>query len=128
MIEENWKEFLTKIKNTYKDIGYITCPAFHDENIHFNHYGFKHILFKTRKFRARSDIRRRFFLLPYAVLILKNNKDIHHYEERIRDGSTAHFWEIRKEILIGSKNRVIRIVIRKLNDSGKIHFFSVYDK
>jgi hypothetical protein len=127
MEEENWDEFIEQFKDTYQKIGYVRCPAFPDEQIHFNHYGLKHLLFKGRKLRLRGDIRRRIFLLPYAIMILKNNNNIYYYQKSIKNESTAYFWEIRREINIYNKSRIIRIVIRKLNNES-FHFFSVYDK
>ena len=76
MEEENWEKFIEQFKIKYQTIGYIQSPAFSNIQIHFNHYGLRHLLFKIRKLRSRGDIRRRIFLLPYAINILKNDKTV----------------------------------------------------
>src|SRR5690349_1756111 len=127
MSQRNWKEFIKNTKSKYRKIGQIQSPAFFNEKVSFNHYGFKHLFYKDRKFRIKPDVKRRLFLLPHAIRILKYKKEIYHQEESVKEKSIAHFWEIREEKYIGSKKKIIRIVLRKLNN-GTLHFLSVYDK
>lgn len=122
----NWKEFSRNKKEEYRKIGHIECPAFCDEKIYFNNYGFVHLMFKGRKLRTESDINRRWMLMRHVPRILQITDTIHHFETRSRDKSIADFWEIRKEIVLHNRKRVIRIVIRRLNN-GVLHFFSIYD-
>ena len=126
MFEGNWEQFIQNLKEVYKKIGHITCPIFKNENIYFNHYGLSHLMYKDRKKRPPGDIQRRIILLSQALDILKQATEIHHHDVKVKEKSIAYFWEIRQHIIREGKKRIIRIVLRRLNQ-GTIHFFSVYD-
>jgi len=55
MRDNNFRDFISKTKKEYKNIGYIKCPAFRNENIYFNRHGFNHLIRKERKLRDRKE-------------------------------------------------------------------------
>ena len=99
----------------------IKCPAFSNENVHFNRYGFDHIVFKDGIPRPQEEVIERFKFLPYVPSLLKKITGVDNEEKRIKNQSIAYFWTIKHSI----SNRLhLRIIIRRLND-GRLHFFSV---
>jgi|SRR3989344_6254241 len=104
----------------YYRIKAIRCPAFNNEFIYFNKYGFHHLLYKGRVPRTNSEINERFSLLNLSIKIIKRSTLFSNYRESHIGKSKAYFWAIR-----GSENgKMLRIIIRKKNN-GKIHFFSL---
>lgn len=121
MISENWREYLINERKKYKKLTHIKCPAFNDEEVHFNRYGFDHIVFKEGIPRPQVEVRERFGLLLFLPNILKDLKHVDGEEKRIKNQSIAYFWTIKYRL----NNRLnIRIILRRLNN-GTIHFFSI---
>jgi len=122
---ETHKQFIKKSEEDYKKIGYVKCPAFSNEEIHFNKIGFNHLLWKGRKMRAPEEQIRRIGLIPKAVRIISTSKKCTHYRESLRvlgNGSIslAKFWSISTNI----EGVYIRIIIRQTNN-GRKYFLSV---
>lgn len=120
-MHENWKEYLEKEEKKYKRLGHIKCPAFSNENVYFNHYGFDHLVYKSRFPRPQDEVMKRFELLLHVFRVLKNAKSVTNEEKRIKGKSHAYFWTIRYKV----NNKTIRIILRRLGDNGALHFFSV---
>ncbi len=118
---KNWKEYLKEEEEKYKKLRFIKCPAFNDEEVHFNYYGLRHLIYKGEKLRTKDEIIKRFNLLPFTPNILKIIKTADHEEKRVRENSNAYFWTIKHQIHSGLR---VRIIIRRLN-SGTLHFFSI---
>lgn len=121
MEREDWREYLKKEREKYKKIGPIKCPAFNNEEIYFNRYGFDHTVYKDGIPRPMDEVVKRFGLLPYVPNILKNLKSVDNEEKRTKDKSTAYFWTIKHQI---HSNLRIRIIVRRLK-GGMLHFFSI---
>ena len=120
-MDENWKKYIEEQKEKYNEIGQITCPVFGNELIHFNKYGFNHLVRKGRFMRPRNEQRKRFNLLPYALFILEKNHPINEYRENYTDNSNVQFWAFEAYL----EDSKVKIIIRKKN-GGPLHFFSVY--
>jgi len=122
---ETHKQFIKKSEEDYKKIGYVKCPAFSNEEIHFNKIGFNHLLWKGKKMRAMEEQIRRISLIPKAVRIISTSITCTHYRETIRvlgNGSIslAKFWSISTN----TEGVHIRIIIRQTNN-GRKYFLSV---
>lgn len=127
MDKENQEKFIEKAKSEYHKIGSVSCPAFDNDLIYFNKYGFKHLIRKGRKYREQDEQIWRLRLLPYAVVVLRNAKNIYRYKEDDNGKAKAYFWEFRAQVNIVYRKITLCIILRKLGN-GKLHFFSVFDK
>jgi hypothetical protein len=87
----NWKDYLKNEETKYKKLGNIKCPAFNNEEIHFNYYGLRHIVYKGEKVRTKEEIIKRFGLMPYISNILKKAKSIDSEEKRVKKESVAYY-------------------------------------
>ncbi len=108
----------------YRNIGPIKCPAFNNEEIYFNRYGFDHIVYKAGIPRPIDEVANRFSLLTYVPNILKNLGSVDSEEKRIKSRSIGYFWTIKYSLHSGLR---VRIIIRRLND-GQLHFYSIMDE
>jgi hypothetical protein len=124
MEKEIWKEYLKNEKERYKNLRYIECPAFNNERIYFNNYGFDHIIYKGKNQRPIKEVIERFKLLLYVPNILRKIKNVDREDKSIKDKSCAYFWTISYTL---SSSLTIKIIIRRLNNSP-LHFFSVMRK
>ncbi len=120
MSPEDWKKYIKNEKEKYKKLICVKCPAFGNEEVYFNNYGFDHIISKGRIPRPKEEVMDRFKLLPYAPNIIKNTKSVDNEERRTRGKSVAYFWTIKSD-------SNIRIILRRLNN-GTIHFYSIMNE
>ena len=126
MEDQNIKEF-------YKTLGGIWCPALNDRVV-FTNDGIRHLIRKGGRKRTKQEQARRFSLLPYAKEIIQDNtvKVIHEesmtahlvkqHGTAILTESRTNFWILTK----GYGNITITVVIRQIENKEK-HFFSIYD-
>lgn len=123
MSSEEWKKYIKNEKERYRNIGYAECPAFNNERVYFNNYGFDHIVYKGKGGRSKEEITKRLSLIVVARIILEESKSIFRERVSIRNTSKAFFYELRGCSKDGKVK--ICIVVRRLNDS-KLHFFSIF--
>ncbi len=109
MQNEEFGDLIKKVKEHYKKIVSIESPAFGNEKIYFNHYGFDHLIMKQRKYRTSEEIKRRFRLMDDVTYILHKTTTIFSEERRLKGTSTAYFWTIKKEV----NNRMIRSIMQE---------------
>ena len=126
-MKENHIEFIKKAREEYRKISSVCCPALGRVLVYFNRHGFNHLLRKDRRLRSEFQQRRRLELVPYAPEVLVKAQTIHKYEQITHGNAVTQFWNIRGFINFSGHRKMIHIVIRKL-DSGRMHFFSIYDK
>ncbi len=121
MFVEDWKGYIKNKRDSYKKMKPISCPAFDNEKIYFNRYGFDHIVYKDGIPRPQGEVVKRFKLLEYVPNILGKVQTLSSGEKRTRGNSTAYFWAIQHKVgnLIS-----VRFIIRRLNN-GHLHFFSI---
>src|ERR1700733_2321129 len=122
---ENPKEF-------YSKIGRVWCPALND-HIVFNKIGFRHLIWKGDKRRAKADQLRRFALLVQVEEIIKNPHaqaipteretiDLgHRHGEKVQLKSQAQFWSMQEQ----RGDILITVVLRQTERRPK-HFLSIY--
>lgn len=109
----------------YQNIGAVFSPAL-QEQVYFSNHGFRHILFKRgRKGRERDIQIKRFSLLSLAVKLLGLSTTYQEFEilTKIYNGKTkeVHYWGIIA--ILGDEK--IKVVIRKIGQRGRVHFWSV---
>lgn len=129
----NYQKLREDAQKFYSDIRSVFCPAF-NEKIYFNSEGFNHIVFKNaRSERERTSQILRFKLLPLAVKLITTSTTYQEFEEtiqefsvksykkRIQKSKSVRYWGIIAII----DGRKIKVIIRKVGDSGAIHFWSI---
>lgn len=133
MDTSNYNKLKEDAENYYSDIKRIFSPALKQE-ITFSSEGFNHIVYKnSRSERNRSDQIARFKLLPLAVKLIKLATTYQEYEEtlqeflvkqkkkRVKKSKSVRYWGVIAII----DNRKIKVILRKVGDNGKIHFWSI---
>jgi len=113
-----YKTARAKAKKYYRTIGAIFSPAL-DEQVYFSKHGFGHIRFKRgHRGRARKIQIRRFSLLPLAVNLVAVSTT---YQEFEITPNRFRYWGLIA--IIG--NEKFKVVIRKIGQRGRAHFWSV---
>jgi hypothetical protein len=107
-------------KQYYKNIGKVICPALENREVVFLMSGFKHLIYKDKKFRPVAEQLRRFESLYFAKQIIESAEVVDQYRKGRDDLIPAQFWAFDKKIY----DQEIRVVLRKIG-VGPIHFFSV---
>lgn len=122
-----------KIRDLYKNIDHIWCPAL-DDHVAFANDGLRHLVRKNGRRRTKREQARRFSLLPYAKEIIQDDTVKITHGENItthlakQHGTTiliqsrASFWTLTKDY----GDTAITVVIRQIEHKKK-HFFSIYD-
>lgn len=105
-----------KAKDFYTKINKIKCPAFQNELIHFNSYGFTHLIRKNGVLRTIDDQLRRFSLLRYVLIVITDSGVTPSYHKE----GLVEFWEFKKVL----QRKTIKVIVRRL-PNGTRHFFSV---
>ena len=131
MTNKNWKEFIKNAREEYKKIGSVTCPAFGKEKIYFTSEGFKHLIFRDRKYRPKSDQVRRVKLIGHIIDVLKSSTKYTKYSSFEVNTNiclntvniTHHLWSFIDQI----DNKRITVVVRQIGTGSK-HFLSIMSK
>ncbi len=116
------KESLDNLKEEYTGLGKVFCPFLNSE-IAFNNKGFRHILYKSgNRKRDQLEISQRVTYLRTAKDILSITTTVQEKEiiEKTKENKIYYFGFIA--IMDELK---IKVVIRKENENGKYHFYSV---
>lgn len=129
----NYEKLREDAQKFYSSISGIISPAF-SEYIQFNAEGFNHIVFKgPHSEREKSSQILRFKLLPLAVKLIKLSTtyqefeetlkefEVKSYKKRIRKTKPVQYWGIIAII----DGRKIKVIIRKIGENGKMHFWSI---
>jgi hypothetical protein len=121
-------------RELYNTIGRTWCPALNDY-VTFNSIGFKHLIWKKKKYRSRRQQRERLALLPHAPEIIA--KAITPDNRRIRTESVVVKWRGEKKKVLSKSTfwafkaelngRTIRVVVRQVKNGHK-HFFSIFEE
>jgi len=129
----NYTKIREDAQRLYNSIGRIFSPALNQE-VFFSSEAFNHIIFKSpRTERERPSQILRFKLLPLAKKLLKNSTTYQEFEEtikefevkrhkkKVRETKIVKYWGIIAII----DNRKIKVIIRKIGEDGKMHFWSI---
>lgn len=122
MLQDDHKKLIKEAKDEYRKIGYVECPAFDNEKVHFNKHGFNHFIRKSGVLRTLPEQIRRLNLLNTLTQIISSSNDYQEYEKLYNKNPPAQFWSFIRR----SDGGFIKIVIRQIGDGNK-HFFSVMD-
>lgn len=112
-----YDEVEKKAKAFYAQIGSVPCPKFGGEPVVFNRIGFRHIARKRGMRRPKSEQRRRFALLRYALDMILNL----HASVIPKTEGRVKFWMFREE----RGGRAVKMIVRQLR-GGKKHFYSIF--
>jgi hypothetical protein len=129
----NYLKLKEDASNFYAGIRKVFSPGL-EEEIYFTSEGFNHIIFNNpRSERERSSQILRFKLLPLAKKLIESSTTYQEYEETIKEFEV----KIRKKrarktkpvrywgIIAIVDGRKIKVILRKIGDAGKLHFWSV---
>ncbi|KKP92058.1 MAG: hypothetical protein UR94_C0006G0017 [Parcubacteria group bacterium GW2011_GWA2_36_10] len=130
----NYEKLKADADNYYNGINNkIHSPIF-NEYISFNAEGFNHIIYKnSRTERERPSQIMRFKLLPLACKLVQLSTTFQEYEETIKNfnvkrhkkrvsiSQSVKYWGIIAII----DSRKIKVILRKIGENGKIHFWSI---
>ena len=70
---------------------------------------------------------RRLTLMLFVPTVIRNTAKVHCHRRNMIGKSVADFWEIRKSMMINGDERLVSVIIRRMN-GGRLHFFSVFDE
>ncbi len=132
---EQFNKLKISTKETYDKIGSIYCPALR-ANIIFNSDGFHHLRYDCNRSERNKKVQRnKFIYFNNAVEILKKATTIQEYRRAIRpvgnvDKNGFHKTKIVEwfgffAIISVSKCIRINIVVKRIGEDGKFHFWSV---
>jgi len=129
----NYQKIREDAASYYKTIGSVFSPAL-DENVTFSSEGFNHIVFNSpNSEREKSSQILRFKLLPLACKLVGLSTTHQEFEEtikefevkkhkkRVRVSKPVRYWGIIAIV----EGRKIKVIIRKIGDSGSVHFWSI---
>lgn len=123
LLEERKKDYATWVP--------VFCPAIR-EYVFFNSKGFNHLRFKIDNTpRNPKEAMYKLGLLPLVRSVIHSSFKVDKYERRLSPvGGTRK--PVMKEIeywglisVVGKRNIKVRVVLRRLINSKKIHFWSV---
>jgi len=129
----NYEALRDDTQKFYNNAHPVMSPAL-NEYVHFTAEGFNHIIFKgSRSEQERPSQMMRFKLLPRAIKLVGLSTTYQEYEETIKE-----FWvKSHKHKVLKSKpvkywgiiaiidGRKIKVILRKIGDSGQLHFWSI---
>jgi len=118
--KKSYKKLVHESKLYYKSIGTINCVAIPNQCITFNTIGFKHLIYKGKKFRPIPDQVRRLIALRHVKDILTTTLIYSDHRTEYNGTTTANFWSFKKKV----DNKNIIVILRKI-DNKPLHFFSV---
>jgi len=124
MQDLDFRNFVETSKQKYFMIHHVICPALDFKKVYFDRSGFNHLLKKGRIARSEEQQRRRLSLITESVDIISTSISIKAYNKSDCKIPNAEFWSMEK--VIGE--RIVRVVVRKIGETGQTHFFSVMDK
>jgi len=117
----------------YSSIGHLKSAAL-KEFIHFKSEGFNHIVYKnSNNERGKKSQILRFKLLPLAKTLIELSTTYQEFEEtiqefvvkkkkkKVRKSKSVRYWGIIAII----EGRKIKVILRKIGDTGDVHFWSV---
>lgn len=131
MKDSKFQKLLEERRNDYKTWSPIYCVAIRSY-IYFTSQGFNHLRFNIDNTpRSPKEAMYKLGLLPLVRPVIHNATKVDKYERRLSPiGGTRK--KILKEIEywglivpVGKQNVKVRVVLRKIVGSDKIHFWSV---
>ena len=119
-------QIIKKYESMYKRFTSIKSPAI-GEDVNFNMYGFKHLIFKGKHRRKNSVIYSRMILIPLIKPVIENCEE--EVEIRIRreniKGKRVRVTYYALEARVGESSARVRVVTKKVGEKGKHYFQSV---
>lgn len=119
-VGKKYKQRRTDAERYYKSIGEVICAALGNQKVVFQNRGFKHLIYKDKKFRPVPEQLRRFDALYKVEEIILTAKYVDEYRVEEKGPAQVFFWAFDRRI----NEESIRVVLRRIGD-GPVHFFSV---
>ncbi len=120
------KEIIEKYRVEYKKLSPTYSRAI-DEKVHFNMFGFKHLIFKGKRRRDNKTIMNRLVLIPLILPVIHNCEEEVEIRTRreVIDGKRVRVTYYALEAHVGKSSARVRVVTRKVGEKGKHYFQSV---
>jgi hypothetical protein len=119
-------ELVQKYKEIYQALKPIHSVPI-GEDVHFNMFGFKHLIFKGQHRRETAAIYNRLVLVPLIAPVIRTCDEI--VETRIRrefiDGKKVQVTYHALEAKVGKDSVRVRVVTRKVGEAGRHYFQSI---
>lgn len=120
------KDMVAKYRAEYVNLKPIYSKAIGDE-VHFNMFGFKHLIFKDKHRRGTKVIFNRLTLVPLIAPVINNCDE--EVEIRIRreviNGKKVKVTYYALEAHVGKNSVRVRVITRKVGEKGKHYFQSI---
>lgn len=119
-------ELIARYRTEYEKLRPINSVAI-GEKIHFNMFGFKHLIFKGKHRRESAAIFNRLVLIPLIAPVIYNcaeEKEIRIRKEII-DGKKVAVTYYALEAHVGKDSVRVRVITRKVGSKGKHYFQSI---
>ena len=119
-------DLIAKYRAEYASLKPIYSKAIGDK-VHFNMFGFKHLIFKGRHRRDTKTIFNRLVLVPLIAPVILNcdeETEIRTRREMI-DGKKVKVTYYALEAHVGKDSVRVRVVTRKVGEKGKHYFQSI---
>ena len=129
----NYEKLREDARTFYHNIKPIHSPAL-NEIVYFTAEGFNHLVYKgASRERERSTQIMRFKLLARAAKLVERSTTYQEYEETIKQFEVkSHKKKIWKPkpvkywgIIAIIDGRKIKVILRKIGDNGRLHFWSI---
>ena len=132
---DSYREIRKKARKSYLELKSVSCLKLDGEPVFFSEAGFRHLIQKDKKYRPKSEQRRRFALLPYAADIIadpsseltSDTRTIFltkkSFGRRIVIPSEATFWAFTNQ----REGKIVKVIVRRVGN-GNRHFYSIYAK
>jgi hypothetical protein len=121
IIADDYEKTKKEAELFYSRIGRVWCPAIGDF-IYFGKAGFRHLIQKGKRFRPRSEQKRRFLLLVHAKDIL-SDPQIHFDDRRDQNNPDVRYWNFSAH----KEDKSIELIAIQIK-TGKKYFLSIYAK
>lgn len=119
-------DLVTKYRAEYAKLKPIHSKAIGDK-VHFNMFGFKHLIFKGKHRRDTRTIFNRLVLVPLIAPVIHNCDE--EVEIRVRreviDGKKVKVTYYALQAHVGKDSVRVRVVTRKVGEKGQHYFQSI---
>ena len=129
----NYHTLRENAQNFYNGVRPVFSPAL-NEQVYFTAEGFNHLIFKAmRREREKPSQIIRFKMLSRAAKLIELSTTYQEYEETVREFEMKSYKKrVRKSkpvkywgIIAIIDGRKIKVIVRKIGDNGRPHFWSV---
>ena len=121
IIADDYEKTKKEAELLYFQAGRVWCPAIGDF-VYFGKTGFRHLIQKGKRFRPRTEQKRRFLLIVHAKDILRDPQT-HCDNRRDQNNPNVRYWNFSAQ----KGDKSIKLIVMQIKN-GKKYFLSIYAK